>query len=138
MRTTRVKVSQERGIPDIRLLALLLRLVSLSGDVVRDDLLVHDLGVAVGVRGAERAVLGDRDHAFEARGVAVDGCRGGEDDVGDVVTGHGAQEADGAEDVDAVVVEGDFGGLADGLVSKSVSCVARWQREAIPSAQQSG
>jgi hypothetical protein len=68
------------------------------------------------VGGTERALFGDGDHVGEAGGIAVDGCGGGEDDVGHVVLLHAAQQAEGAEDVDAVVLERDLAGLADGLV----------------------
>lgn len=104
-------------------LASLLRLSALGVDVVGDHGLDTELGVTVRVGRAERALFGDGDHVGEAGCIAVDGRRGREDDVGDVVLGHAAQEAERAEDVDAVVLERDLARLADGLV-KRVS--VRW------------
>ena len=111
----RVEVPQQAGVPLLEGLPRLAQVVALGLDVVGDDHLVDGLGAAVGVRWADGAALGDGDHVREARGVAVDGGGRGEDDVGDVVLGHGAQERHGAADVDAVVLEGDLAGLADGL-----------------------
>ena len=113
--TGRVEVAEECTVPYLRVLAILLESCALRVDVVCNDLLVHGLGVAVWVGCADGAVLWDWDHAFEAGGIAVDGGGGGEDDVGDVVAGHGAEEADGTADVDAVVLGWDLGGLSDGL-----------------------
>ena len=96
-------------------LASLLGRVALCVDVVGDHGLDAELGVAVRVGWAERALFGDRDHVREAGGIAVDGCGGREDDVGDVVLGHAAQETERAKDVDAVVLERDLARLADGL-----------------------
>lgn len=72
--------------------------------MVRDDLLVEKFGLAIGIGGPERAVLWDGDHIREACGVAVNGSGGGEDDVGDVVLGHGSEEADCAVNIDAIVL----------------------------------
>ena len=97
-------------------LAVLLCLAALGVDVVGDHSLDTKLGVAVRVGRAKRALLGNGNHVREAGGITVDSCGGREDDVGDVVLGHAAQEAEGAEDVDAVVLEGDLARLADGLL----------------------
>jgi hypothetical protein len=113
--TSRVEVSKESGVVFVAALAILLCLVALGVDVVGDHSLNTELGVSVGVGRAERALFGNGDHVGEAGGIAVDGCRGREDDVGDVVLGHAAQEAERAEDVDAVVLERDLARLADGL-----------------------
>lgn len=115
VRPARVEVPQQRAVPLLEGLPGLLQVAALRLDVVGDDHLDGGLCAAVGVRGADGAALRDGDHVREARGVAVDGGRGGEDDVGDGVPGHGAEEGHGAADVDAVVLEGDLGGLADGL-----------------------
>lgn len=103
-------------------LASLLGRVALCVYVVGDHGLDAELCVSVGVGGTERALFGDGDHVGEAGGIAVDGRGGGEDDVGHVVLLHAAQEAEGAEDVHAVVLKRDLAGLADGLVSMSASC----------------
>jgi hypothetical protein len=113
---SRVEVSEESGVVLVASLAILLRLAALGVDVVGDHSLDTELGVAVRVGRAERALFRDGDHVREAGGITVDGCGGREDDVGDVVLGHAAQEAERAEDVDAVVLERDLTRLADSLV----------------------
>ena len=110
-----VEVAEQGGVVLLEGLAGLLGVGALGVDEVGDDVLDHGLGAAVGVGGADGAVLGDGDHVLPLRGVAIDGGRGGEDDVGHVVLRHAAEEDDGAVDVDAVVFEGLDGGLADGL-----------------------
>lgn len=75
----------------------------------------HHLGAAVRVGRANRAVFRNRDHALKASGIAVDGRRGGEDDILDSVVVHDTDKVDGASDVDAVVLGGDFGGFTDSL-----------------------
>jgi len=113
----RVEVAQQSGVPLLSLLGLasLFQVVALCVDEVRDGILNGVLGVSVRVGWAQGALLGDGDHVREAGRIAVDGGRAGEDDVGDIVALHGAQQADGAVDVDMVVVEGSLGRLADGL-----------------------
>lgn len=83
--------------------------------MVRDHGLDSELCVTVWVCRAKWAFLWNRDHVGEAGGIAVDGGRGGEDDVGDIVLLHGAEEAERAIDVDAVVFERDLARLADSL-----------------------
>lgn len=60
-------------------------------------------------------MLGDGNHVGNTGGVAVDGGRGGEYDIGHVVLFHGAHESDAALDIDTVVLERNFGRLADSL-----------------------
>lgn len=96
-------------------LALLLEPIPLRLDVIGDDHLDDGFRATVSICGADGTCLWNRDHVGEARDVSVDCCRGGEDDVGDVVFGHGAEEGDGAADVDAVVLERDLTRLTDGL-----------------------
>lgn len=115
MRTARVEVAQQSAVPLLEGLALLLQVSALGVDMVGDDVLNHGLGAAVGVGRANGAVLGDGDHVGESSGIAVDGGGGGEDNVGDIVAGHGLEERDAAADVDAVVLEGDDGRLSNGL-----------------------
>lgn len=110
-----VEVAQVGTVPLRVGLASLLEVVSLGRDVVLDDTLDHRLRAAVGVGRADGAVLWDGNHVGEACRVAVDGGRGGEDDVGDIVLGHGAHQADAAADIDAVVLEWDLARLANGL-----------------------
>lgn len=111
----RVEVAQIRAIPLLVGLAGLLQLGALGVDVVLDDLLDHVLSAAVGICWAGRAGLGDGNHIGEAGGVSVDGGGGGEDDVGDIVLGHGAQQRDAATDVDTVILERNLTGFANSL-----------------------
>lgn len=113
--TAGVEVAQQSAVPLLERLALLLQVVALSVDVVGDDVLNHGLGTAVGVGRANGAVLGDGDHVGESSRIAVDGGGGGEDDVGDIVAGHGLEEGNAAANIDAVVLERDHGRLSDGL-----------------------
>lgn len=113
--TAGVEVAQQSAVPLLERLALLLQVVALSVDVVRDDVLNHGLGAAVGVGRANGAVLGDGDHVGESSRIAVDGGGGGEDNVGDIVAGHGLEEGNAAANIDAVVFERDHGRLSDGL-----------------------
>jgi hypothetical protein len=115
--TAGVEVAEQGAVPLLKGLASFLQVVALGFDVVCDDILDHGLGSAISVGGTDRAVLGNGDHILEAGGVAVDGSRGGEDNVGDIVLGHGAQQGDAAPDIDAVVLEGDLARFADGLAT---------------------
>ena len=115
MRASRVEVSQQCPIVLLVWLPRLLRVVALRIDVIRDDQFDRGLCATVWVCGADWAVLRDGDHVLPLRRVAVHGCRGGEDDVGDVVLVHAAEEDDGAIDVDAVVFEGLHGRFSNGL-----------------------
>lgn len=145
-----VEVAQQRGVPLLSLLGVtgLGGVVALGVDDVRDGGLNREFGVPVGVGGTQGALLGDRNHVREASGIAVDGGRAGEDDIGHIVAEHGAQEADGAVDVDIVVIKGFLAGFADGLVriERSVSVsgyhhtlfIGRGTGKCSPSAQQSG
>lgn len=103
-----VEVTEQSAVPllGFGLVASLGGVVALGVDHVGDGGLDSELGVTVGVGRTQRAVLGDGDHVGEAGGIAVDGSRAGEDDVGDIVLHHGAEEVDGAVDVDQVVVQG--------------------------------
>lgn len=74
MTPSRVEIPQQRAVELLPVLALLLRFEPLGIDVVGNHRLDSELGVTVGVCRAQRAVLGDRDHVLEARGIAVYGC----------------------------------------------------------------
>jgi hypothetical protein len=119
-----VEVPQVGAVPLLKGLVGLLQVLPLRRDEVLDDVLDHGLGAAVRVRGADRAVLGDGDHVLEPGRVTVDRSGRGEDNVGDIVLGHGAEEGDGAADIDAVVLERDLGGLANGLDRELLSAEA--------------
>ncbi len=103
MRTCRVEVAKESGVPVVAGLSLLLEVVALGFDVVCDACFDGRLGPAIGVCRADWADFRDGYHVFEAGGIAVDGGGRGEDNVGDIVAGHGGQEADGAIDIGTVV-----------------------------------
>lgn len=64
----------------------------------------REFSVAIRVCWAQGAFFGNRDHARDTSGIAVDSSGGGVDDVGDVVAGGGAEEGEGPRDVDVVVV----------------------------------
>lgn len=119
-----VEVAEQGTVPLLGLggVAGLGGVVALSVDDVGDGGLDGELGVTVGVGGAQGAVLGDGDHVGEAGGIAVNGGGAGEDDVVDVVADHGAEEVDGAVDVDLVVVEGLLTGLTNGLETFRFGC----------------
>lgn len=114
-----VEVTEQGTVPllGLGLVAGLDGVVALSVDHVGDGGLNGELCVAVGVGGAQRALLGDGNHVGEAGGIAVDGGGAGENNVGDVVADHRAQKVDGAVDVDHVVVQGLLAGLADSLIN---------------------
>ena len=110
-----VEVTQERRIPVVSRLVVLFEVIALGFDVVGDACFDGGFSAAVGVGGTYWTFFGDGDHVGEASRVAVDGGRGGENDVGDIVLGHGGEEADGAVNIGAVVLEWDLAGLADRL-----------------------
>ena len=112
-----VEVAEQSTVPllGLGLVAGLGGVVALGVDHVGDGHLDGHLGVTVGVGGALGALLGDGDHVGETGGIAVDGGGAGEDNVGDIVLDHGAQQVDGAVDVDVVVVQRTLARLADSL-----------------------
>lgn len=115
--TSGVEVAQQGAVPlvSLSLVASLEGVVALSVDHISDGGLNGELGVSVGVGRAKRAMLRDGDHVGETSSVTIDGGRAGEDNVGNVVADHGAQKAEGAVNVDMVVVQGLLARLADGL-----------------------
>lgn len=115
--TSGVEVTQQSSVPLGGFLGLTLlgEVVALSVDKVGDGSLNGELGVSVRVGGAQGAVFGDGDHIGETSRIAVDGGGAGEDNVVDIVFLHGAEEVDGAVDIDEVVIERFFARLADGL-----------------------
>lgn len=113
--TSRVEVSEVGTVPLLKRLAGLLGVLSLGVDEVLDDVLNEALCAAVGVCGSDRAVLGDGNHVGESGGIAVDGGGRGEDNVGDIVLLHGAEERDGTGNIDAVVLEGNLSRLTHSL-----------------------
>ena len=80
--------------------------------MIGNDSLVRGLGATIRVSGSNGAVFRDGNHVLEASGVAIDGGRRREDDVGDIVTCHGTEKADGTVDVCAVVLQRNLAGFA--------------------------
>ena len=115
MAASGVEVSQQTRVELVAALVVLLCICSFGVGVVGDHVLDGELCVSVGVGGTERALLGNGNHVGESRGISVDGGRRGEDDVGDVVLLHAAQQAESAIDVDTVVLKRDLSALANGL-----------------------
>ena len=115
MGTAWVEVTQIGAIPLLVRLSSFLQVITLSIDKVDNDVFNHRLGAAVRVGRALGAVLGDGNHVREAGGITVHGRRGRKDYVGHVVALHGTEKRKCAADIDAVVLERDFAGLANGL-----------------------
>ena len=113
--TTRVEVSEQCTIPLLEWLSGLLQIASLSVDKVGDDVLNHGLGATIGVGRTNGAVLWDGNHVGESGGITVDGGRRREDNVGDIVALHGAEQGNAAANIDAVVLERNFARLANSL-----------------------
>lgn len=65
-----------------------LAFITLRLDMIGDNGLDRCFGTAIGVRRTNRAVFGNGYHVRETGSVAIDGGRGGENDVGDIVFGH--------------------------------------------------
>jgi len=103
MSASRVEIPQQRAVKLLSALSLLLRLRPFGIDVIRDHALYAKLRVTVWVCRPQRALLGNGYHVREACRVAVYGCGGREDDVGDMVFLHATEEGESAADVDAVV-----------------------------------
>jgi len=129
VRAGRVEVAQQCRVPVVSRLALRLEVVALGFDMVGDAGFNGGFCAAVGVGGTDGAFFGDRDHVGEASRVAIDGGGGGEDDVGDIVLCHGGEEANGAVDIGAIVLQRDLTRFADCLrfisklsQSSGVSC----------------
>ena len=110
MRAGGVEVAEECAVPFCSFFGLggFGRVRALGVDVVGDAELDGGFGVAVGVRGADGTFFGDGDHVREASCVAIDGGGGRKDNVGDIVAGHGAEEAYSSVDIDTVVLERDL------------------------------
>jgi hypothetical protein len=96
-------------------LALFLQVVPLSIDVISDDRFDHAFSVSIWIGGTNWAILGNGYHVGNSSRISVDSRGRGEDNVGDVVLGHAAEESDGSANIDTVVFEGDLGGFTDGL-----------------------
>ena len=121
VRAGRVKVAQEGGVPVVAGFGGFFCEEALRVDMVGNEVFDGGFGAAVGVCRADGAVFGDGDHVGEAGCVAVDGGGGGEDDIGDIILGHGGEEVDGTVDIGAPVFEGNFAGFSYCLSSVSVA-----------------
>lgn len=111
----RVEVAEQRRVPVLTRFAFFLEIGALGLDVIGDAPFDGRFRAAVGVCGADGTMLGDGDHVGKPSGIAVDGGGGREDDVGDIVLGHGFEQADGAVDIGVVVFQGDLCGFPHGL-----------------------
>ena len=89
-------------------LPLLFQLVPFCLYMVGDDRFDDGLCATVGVCRANRAMLRNRYHIREASCVTIDSGRGRENDVGDIMSGHGTEQTDGAVDIGSVVLERNF------------------------------
>ena len=121
MRARRIEVSQQRSIPLLKRLIRLLGITSLCIYEVCDDQLDCALRASVGIRRADGTMFRDGNHVWYARGIAVDGCGGGEDDIVYIVLLHAAQEGDSAADINAVVFERDLARLSNSLERSEVN-----------------
>ena len=88
MGTRRVEVSEEGGVPVVAGLVFFLEIGALGLDVVGDATFHGGFGAAIGVRGANWAIFGNRNHVGEPSGVAINGSGRGKDNVGNIVFGH--------------------------------------------------
>lgn len=116
MGTAGVEVAQVGTVPLLERLVGFLQVLALRADEVFNDVLDERLGAAVRVRRTDRAVFGNGNHVLEPSRIAVHGGRGREDNVGDIMLLHRAQERDGTADIYAVVFERDLGGFTNSLV----------------------
>ena len=73
--------------------------------MIGNNSLVRGLGTTIRVGRPNGTVFGDGNHVLEAGGIAVDGGRRRKDDIGDIVTCHGTEKADGTVDVRAIVLQ---------------------------------
>ena len=110
-----VEVPEESSIPLLHRCTLLLRLRPLSMNVVRNDRFDGGFGAAIDVGWANGTVLWDGNHVGETSGIAIDGCRGREDNVAHIVLAHRAEKCDASIDVDTVVFQRNLSGLANRL-----------------------
>lgn len=83
--------------------------------MISDDGFDHAFSVSIWVGGTNWALLGNGNHVGNSSRIAVDGRGRGEDNVGDIVLGHAAEQSDGSANIDAVVFEGDLGGFTNCL-----------------------
>lgn len=124
MSTARVEVAEQSAVPLLEGLARLFGLPPFGFNMVANDGLNHHLCMTICVGGANGAVLGNGDHARNTGGITVDSGGGREDNVGDIVLGHGAEQGDAAADIDTVVLQWDFARLANGLQVHKIRLLA--------------
>lgn len=120
MRSGGIEVTEQSAIPVRPIFPFLLQLIALSFDMIGNDHLVGGLGTAVRIGRANWAVFWDGDHVRKTCCVAINGGGRREDDVGDVVLGHAAEQAYRTVDIGAVVFKRYLAGLADCLVGVSL------------------
>ena len=120
MRSGGIEVTEQSTIPMRRVFPFLFEIVALGFNMIGDDHFIGGFGTAVRIGGADWAVFWDRDHVRKTCCVAINGGGRREDDVGDVMLGHAAEQAYRTVDIGAVVFKGYLAGLADCLVGVSL------------------
>lgn len=115
MTSRRIEVSQQCAVPVIPILPLLLEIVTLGLNMISDQGLDCSFCATIWICGTDGAMFWDGNHVFETCSIAVDGGRGGEDDVGDIMTSHRREQADGAIDVCPPIFQRNLSRFAYGL-----------------------
>lgn len=81
----------------------------------------HHLRSSIWVRWADWAALWNWDHAFVPRSIAINGSRRREYDVLHAVLLHGAEERDGAPDIDAIILDRNLSRFSNRLKLRDFS-----------------
>lgn len=111
----RIEISQQCPVPVFPTLALLLKIVTLSFDVVSDQRLDSGFCAAIRICGSDGTYFWDGNHVFETCSISIDGGRGGEDDIRDIMASHRREKTDGAIDVCPPVFQGNLSRFAYSL-----------------------
>jgi len=99
--------------------------------VVSDHELCAVLGVAVRICGTEWTFFWNGNHIRDTGGIPVDGCGGGIDNIGDIVSLGRSEQAQSSVDIDMIVLEGDLARFTDSLrvLWSALPMVAGWEDE---------
>lgn len=95
--------------------------------MVSDDALDRGLCSSIGICWADRAMFRDGNHIGESSCVAIDGSRGGEDDIKHIVFGHRTEKADCAVNIGTVIFERNFSRFSNSLemINDIKDCLSR-------------